>query len=94
MSERRAAQLSTVFAALLILIIPVAMIGIYEGGYNHLFKNLVFFIRGEAEALALFPPPLYEMLRNFVFEATGVVQFPLSIVTAVVTLPLLRRMGQ
>jgi peroxiredoxin len=90
MSSRRAGQLATGFATLLILLFPVAAIGIYEGGYNHVLKNLVYFMRGEADARALFPPPLYEMPRDVFFEATGIAQFPLSIMTAVRTLPLLR----
>jgi len=79
-----------VLAALLILLFPVAAIGVYEGGYNHVLKSLVYFIRGEGAARALFPPPLYEMPHDHFFEATGIAQFPLSIVTAVLTLPLLR----
>jgi hypothetical protein len=80
----------TLLAALLILLFPVAAIGIYEGGYNHVVKNLVYFISGEAVARALFPPPLYEMPRDIFFETTGMAQLPLSIATAVLTLPLLR----
>lgn len=83
-------RVSTVLAALLILLFPVAAIGIYEGGYNHVVKNLVYLIRGDAVARALFPPPLYEMPRDLFFEATGMTQLPLSIATAVLTLPLLR----
>lgn len=83
-------RVSTVLAAILILLFPVAAIGIYEGGYNHVVKNLVYFIRGEAVTRALFPPPLYEMPHDLFFEATGMAQLPLSIATAVLTLPLLR----
>lgn len=94
MCSGRAARIATVGAAVFILIFPVAGIGLYEGGYNHVLKNLVYFIFGEAEALGVFPPPLYEMPSDFIFEATGVAQFPLSIMTAMLALPLLRRAGQ
>jgi len=80
-----------VFAAGLILAFPVGVIGIYEGGYNHVLKNLVYFIGGEAQARALFPSPLYEMPRDVFFEATGIAQFPLAIATAVLTPQLFRR---
>ena len=91
MPERPAGRFLTTLAALLILLVPVAAIGIYEGGYNHVLKNLVYFIRGETAARTLFPPPLYEMPQDFIFEATGLAQFPLSIVTGVLALPLLRK---
>jgi peroxiredoxin len=90
-SGHRAGQRSALFAAVLILLFPVGAIGLYEGGYNHVLKNLIYFIGGEAQARALFPPPLYEMPRDIFFEVTGVAQFPLSIVTAVFTLRLFRR---
>jgi peroxiredoxin len=80
-----------VFAAVLILLFPVGAIGLYEGGYNHVLKNLTYFIGGEAQARALFPPPLYEMPRDVFFEATGVAQLPLSIAPALLTLRLFRR---
>jgi hypothetical protein len=89
-SARGGGRLWTTLAALLILLFPVAAIGLYEGGYNHVLKNLFYFIRGEAEARALFPPPVYEMPRDVLFEATGIAQFPLSIVTAFLALQLLQ----
>jgi hypothetical protein len=79
----------TVFAAVVIFLVPVGTIGFYEGGYNHLLKNLVYFVGGEAPALARFPPPTYEMPSDIVFEATGIAQFPLYVVTAVLTVRLL-----
>lgn len=94
-AERRSRESSIrmlrIVAAAIILIFPVAAIGLYEGGYNHLFKNGVYFLAGEERALAMFPPPTYEMPGDFFFEMTGIMQFPLSIVTAIGTLALLRR---
>jgi hypothetical protein len=94
MDGHSAGRLWTVFAALVIFGVPVGVIGIYEGGYNHLLKNLVYFLGGETRALALFPPPTYEMPKDLFFEATGVAQFPLSIAAAVFTIRLLRGAGR
>jgi hypothetical protein len=81
-------------AAAIILVFPVAAIGIYEGGYNHVVKNLVYALGGEEVTLAVFPPPLYELPRDFVFEASGIAQFPLAIWTAILALRLWRDRGR
>lgn len=78
-------------AAVLILIFPVGLIGLVEGGYNHLVKNLVYFVSGAQTAHALFPPPAYELPDNLLFEATGLVQFLLALVAAYFALTILRR---
>lgn len=82
--------IATWAGSLLALAFPVAAIGFYEGGYNHVIKNLVFFGFGEDPARTLFSGEAYEMPSDFFFEATGVAQFPLSILTAVLVLRLLR----
>ncbi len=58
------------------LVVPVGLIGLFEGGYNHLVKNVLYFT-GASRALLrrLYPPPAYEMPNDFLFEATGVLQF-------------------
>jgi hypothetical protein len=57
-----------------------ALIGMFEGVYNHLLKDVLFFSGIEMETLlALFPPPTYEMPNNFFFEFTGVLQAVLVI---------------
>ena len=51
-------------------------IGIFEGGYNHLVKNILFFSGAKTTTLQwLYPSPAYEMPNNFLFEATGILQF-------------------
>lgn len=62
-------------AATVILGFPIAMIGFWEGGFNHLVKNLVFFTQGEAATRSLFPSDMVEMPNDLVFEVTGVMQF-------------------
>ncbi|QRY65659.1 hypothetical protein JVX98_00710 (plasmid) [Ensifer sp. PDNC004] len=78
-------------AALVVLAFPVAMIGIYEGGWNHVIKNIAYFGFGTDAARFLFPEPVYRLPDDFLFELTGIAQFPLAIVTALNTINLLRR---
>ncbi|WP_342375816.1 hypothetical protein NVS55_31660 [Myxococcus stipitatus] len=63
------------FFALLTLALPVGMIGTYEGLYNHVLKNILFFGGASASLLhTLFPPPVYELPNDFFFELTGNLQ--------------------
>ena len=89
--EARVGRAFTWIAAAIILAFPVATIGVFEGGYNHLFKTLVYFGLGEGPARAIFPAPTYEMPDDLVFEVTGIAQFPLAILTAILTVAMLRR---
>ena len=60
----------------LVTLIPsVGLIGIYEGLYNHILKNLLFFGGANNNLLQqLFPAPTYEMPNDVFFEITGIVQ--------------------
>ncbi|AYB32476.1 hypothetical protein [Chryseolinea soli] len=59
----------------LTLVASVALIGLFEGVYNHLLKNALFYTGASHQILiALFPPPTYEMPNDFWFEFTGVLQ--------------------
>jgi hypothetical protein len=62
---------------LLTLLVCVAWLGIYEGGYNHGIKTLVGWI-GVPDSVfrALFPPSLYEPPGDVLFEVSGVLQLP------------------
>jgi hypothetical protein len=55
--------------------VAVLMIGTFEGLYNHVVKNLLYF-GGASPALMmrLFPRPTYEMPNDVFFEITGVLQ--------------------
>jgi hypothetical protein len=70
-----------VFSAV-VLVIPVAAIGLFEGGYNHAVKDALYFA-GALPALMrrLFPPPAYELPNDVFFEVTGVLQFILGVAT-------------
>jgi hypothetical protein len=65
------------------LLVPVLGIGAFEGFYNHLVKDVLYF-HGASSALMdrLFPPPTYEMPNDAFFEITGVSQAILGAGTA------------
>ena len=54
---------------------PCARSGFFEGGYNHVLKDVLHF-GGASPALMrrLFPPPRYELPDDAFFEVTGVLQ--------------------
>ena len=57
------------------LLFPVALIGAFEGIYNHLAKNALYFAGASSTLLfRLFPPPTYELPNDLFFEVTGVLQ--------------------
>jgi hypothetical protein len=61
--------------ALAVLGVPVLIIGVFEGLYNHVIKNVLHF-GGASSALMtrLFPPPTYELPNDPFFEITGMLQ--------------------
>jgi len=64
----------------LTLFVSIVSIGFFEGGYNHFLKNLLYFTRVRTSLFSqLFPPPIYEIPGNFVFEFTGILQFIIAI---------------
>ncbi|WP_437640355.1 hypothetical protein [Sorangium sp. So ce854] len=63
-----------VLAAALVLV-PIVWIGVFEGFYNHVVKDALYFLApGSPVLLRLFPPPTYVMPDNALFEITGVLQ--------------------
>jgi hypothetical protein len=51
------------------------LIGLYEGLYNHLLKNILFFGGLPANSMRWFyPASLYELPNDWLFEITGVLQ--------------------
>jgi hypothetical protein len=71
-----ARTIATVAFCLVDLIIPVAGIGFFEGGYNHLLKNALYFGGASPQVMTrLFPPPAYELPGDWFFEGTGILQF-------------------
>jgi len=77
--KKRKRSYSVLFQ-LLAGIIPLLLVGLFEGGYNHFLKDVLFFSGVDpAVLLKMFPPPAYEMPDNFIFEFTGVLQFVVAI---------------
>ena len=57
------------------------MIGFFEGGYNHVLKDALYFGGASSELMqSLFPTPAYEMPDSLFFELTGVGQLLLAVV--------------
>ena len=82
-------QVATVLLLALTVVLAVGLIGVFEGGYNHAVKLLLFFGGAEPETMnRLFPPPTYEMPSDVFFEATGVMQFLAALVAARASLAL------
>lgn len=65
------------------LVIPVAAIGLFEGAYNHVLKDALYFAGASASLMnVMFPPPAYELPNDAFFEITGVLQVVPAIATA------------
>jgi hypothetical protein len=57
------------------LVIPVGGIGLFEGGYNHVLKDTLYFAGASTSLMTrMFPPPAYELPDNAFFEITGLMQ--------------------
>lgn len=65
------------------LIVPVLLVGGFEGLYNHVVK-IVLYLGGLPEPWmrGLFPPPTYEMPGDVFFEVTGVLQVVPAVMAA------------
>jgi len=84
-------QVATALLAALTLTLAVGLIGLFEGGYNHGVKLLLFFGGAAPDTMRrLFPPPTYEMPSDVLFEVTGVLQFVAGLIAARVTVALWR----
>jgi hypothetical protein len=58
------------------------LIGLFEGFYNHVMKNILYFSGMNIHTFRmLFPDPPYELPENFIFESTGVLQFFVALVS-------------
>ena len=57
------------------LVIPVGTIGLFEGGYNHVVKDALYFAGASTPLMnRMFPPPVYELPDDAFFEITGIMQ--------------------
>lgn len=64
-----------VLAIGLILITWLGWVGLYEGFYNHLIKDTLYFLGFSPAVMnTMFPSSIYEMPNNLIFEITGILQ--------------------
>lgn len=68
------------------------VIGIVEGGYNHVIKEALYALAFPQGVLdALFPPPVYEPPGDLLFEVTGALQLVVGAALMVANHRLMRR---
>jgi peroxiredoxin len=86
-------QLAGYALAAAVIAMPVLATGLFEGGYNHLVKNVLFFAGAPHEVLvALFPPPTYEMPSEVFFELTGIAQMIPAAIAALASVRFIREL--
>ena len=75
----RPSRILLITYTLLCLIVWVIGVGVFEGGYNHVLKNVLYYSRASMDLMVkMFPPEFggakfYESAPNdFLFEATGI----------------------
>jgi hypothetical protein len=74
---------ASLWAFVVLAFVPIVVIGIVEGGYNHLVKDLLFFAGLRADLLdRLFPDSVYEMPDDALFEVSGVLQLVVALYAA------------
>ena len=82
--EETLGRAATWLAIVVTVAFPIGMIGMFEGGYNHVLKNIIYYSDvGIVRFRELFPAPAYEMPGNAVFELTGIAQFFVALWVAV-----------
>jgi hypothetical protein len=74
---------AALWAFLVLAFVPIVVLGIFEGGYNHVVKDVLFFGGLRAELLdRLFPDSVYEMPDDALFEISGVLQLFVALYAA------------
>lgn len=69
----------------MVSLVWIGLIGLVEGFYNHILKNILYFTDTSKSVLnSMFPPEfgelsLFETPNDIFFEATGIIQFLLAI---------------
>ena len=60
---------------ILTLVPSILLIGLFEGVYNHILKNILYFLGAGRSVLDnLYEPGVYELPNDFLFEFTGILQ--------------------
>ena len=76
----RVARLTVWLAVILIVGFCTLMLGLYEGGYNHVLKNVVYFTQGPVRWM--FPDGITGIPDDIVFEVSGMAHLPAGLVAA------------
>lgn len=72
-------------------IVAVLLIGLFEGFYNHVLKDVLYFAGLPLDVhRQLFPPPKYELPNDVIFEISGVLQAVTGAYTALALVRLTR----
>jgi hypothetical protein len=91
----RVGKLARFCFVILGLFVPFLGFGIFEGGYNHVVKDILYFSNTSPELMRLlFPPDRYELPNNVLFEVTGVLQFVPGVVTGYYLVQLAQNFGR
>jgi len=73
------------------VVVFVLLIGAFEGMYNHVVKDIVYFSGAPLTVMrAMFPASRYELPNNWFFELTGVFQVVVAAIAAIQLARLLR----
>lgn len=74
------------------LTVCVGLVGLFEGGYNHVVRNVVHFARTDPRVRErLFPTSTYEAPSHVLFEVAGVLPLVVSLIAAYDTVQLTGR---
>lgn len=80
---------------LAMIIIPAGWIWLFESVYSHLLKNVLYFGGAPSSVLNfLFPPSVYHMPNNVIFELTGNLQVVVGLGVVYFVYQLLQRRRQ
>jgi hypothetical protein len=83
-----AGRIAAWLAIIIIAVFCSLLLGLYEGGYNHVLKNLVYFIHGPVRWM--FPDGVTGIPDDVFFEATGIAHLPAGILAGVAGWTVLR----
>ena len=67
-------NVSLIIFLVVTVLFSVLTIGLYEGGYNHLVKNILYFGGTSTQVLDRIYPSVYELPNDLFFELIGVGQ--------------------
>lgn len=66
---------------LVALLVPIAWLGFFHGGYAHLVKNILFF-GGLSRPMYELLCPVCDVPGDLIYEVTGVMEFLLALIAA------------